>query len=82
LDWARQEYVAADLSPRWGSYVSPLPTHGLRRGLHSAAAPRLWGRSHCSFPSAVELGHRHLTPSGAVASRNCWPDCQRSISCR
>jgi hypothetical protein len=33
--------VRTDLSPRWGLSASAF-THGLRRGLHSCAASRLW----------------------------------------
>jgi hypothetical protein len=33
--------VTTSLSPLWGSFISRLFTHGLRRGLHSFAALRL-----------------------------------------
>jgi len=38
---ANRDGVCIVLAPRWGLYCIPLATHGLRRGLHSFAAPRL-----------------------------------------
>jgi len=45
-------WVRTILSPRWGCLTSQF-THGLRRGLYSCAAPRLWiavaGKRYCEI---------------------------------
>ena len=41
-NWWLRGMVAAFLSPRWGLFVCGFLTHGLRRGLCSVAASRLF----------------------------------------
>jgi hypothetical protein len=45
----------AILSPLWGWFIFRLPTHGLRRGLHSFAATRLDSRARLPYTSRVNI---------------------------